>query len=129
MNKITSAGGLTVENDHILLIRVESGKLAIPKGHIDPGETVEQAAMREVEEETGVKPRIVGYLGEFIRPSTEDSGEVVTKTVEVYKMREVGLSDLPDAGQGEWVAAEAALGDMHFREEIDFIKAHLQRIK
>lgn len=35
----------------------------LPKGHLDPGEGPEEAAVREVEEETGVRARIVAAIG------------------------------------------------------------------
>jgi 8-oxo-dGTP pyrophosphatase MutT (NUDIX family) len=35
----------------------------LPKGHLEPGETPEQAAVREVEEETGLTTRIERFLG------------------------------------------------------------------
>ena len=38
--------------------------LALPKGHVDPGETTLQAAEREVREETGVSTELVRELGE-----------------------------------------------------------------
>ena len=40
------------------------GLWVLPKGHIEPGETPEAAAVREVEEEAGVRARIVGSAGE-----------------------------------------------------------------
>ncbi len=39
---------------------------SLPKGHIEKGETVEQAALREVKEETGLDARIVDALGEVV---------------------------------------------------------------
>jgi 8-oxo-dGTP pyrophosphatase MutT (NUDIX family) len=36
---------------------------SLPKGHIEPGETAEEAAVREVEEETGIIGRVVAPLG------------------------------------------------------------------
>ena len=40
------------------------GVWVLPKGHIEPGETPEAAAVREVEEEGGVRAAIVAYAGE-----------------------------------------------------------------
>jgi 8-oxo-dGTP pyrophosphatase MutT (NUDIX family) len=58
-----SAGGLVVYNSRILLIATQKGKRwQLPKGHIEAGETPEQAAIREVREETGVNGRIVAPL-------------------------------------------------------------------
>jgi len=58
-----SAGGLVIEGDRILLISTRGGKRwQLPKGHVEPGETTEQAAIRETREETGVLGRVVAPL-------------------------------------------------------------------
>jgi ADP-ribose pyrophosphatase YjhB (NUDIX family) len=67
----TSAGGLVLEfrqgKPHAALIARHDrrGRLiwSLPKGHIEPGETPEAAAIREVEEETGIHGRILAPLG------------------------------------------------------------------
>ncbi|WP_037363565.1 NUDIX hydrolase [Amycolatopsis orientalis] len=65
----TSAGGLVVdpEREHAVLIgRLDRhGRLlwSLPKGHIEDGETVEQTAVREVKEETGISARVLQPLG------------------------------------------------------------------
>jgi len=52
---VQAAGGLVKnENDEILLI-FRRGKWDLPKGKLDKGETLEECAVREVEEETGLK--------------------------------------------------------------------------
>jgi 8-oxo-dGTP pyrophosphatase MutT (NUDIX family) len=51
-----SAGGLVVRGAEILLISTREGKRwQLPKGHLESGETPEQAAVRETREETGVR--------------------------------------------------------------------------
>ena len=59
-----SAGGVVVRllagAWHALLIRDPSGNWSLPKGHIEGGETLREAAAREVEEETGIRPDAVG---------------------------------------------------------------------
>lgn len=53
---VHTAGGIIVDGEKILLIQHKAGGLAFAKGHIEPGESPEVAAVREVAEETG-------YLG------------------------------------------------------------------
>lgn len=65
----TSAGGLVVDQDRsraVLIGRLDRhGKLlwSLPKGHIEDGETIEQTAIREVKEETGISARVLEFLG------------------------------------------------------------------
>src|ERR1700749_4309276 len=63
-----SAGGVVVRGDETIVIvptrRGAQGQkvLALPKGHVDPGETPDQTALREVREETGVEAEMVEKL-------------------------------------------------------------------
>ena len=65
----TSAGGLVIDEDKanaVIIGRLDrKGRLlwSLPKGHIEAGETAEEAAVREVEEETGIIGRVVAPLG------------------------------------------------------------------
>jgi 8-oxo-dGTP pyrophosphatase MutT (NUDIX family) len=65
-----SAGGVVVRDGQIVVIvptrRASDGSrvVALPKGHIDPGEDALAAATREVREETGVVGEPVRELGE-----------------------------------------------------------------
>jgi ADP-ribose pyrophosphatase YjhB (NUDIX family) len=65
----TSAGGLVVDRATrraALIARHDRrGRLvwSLPKGHVEPGETPEDAAVREVEEETGIRGRVLAPLG------------------------------------------------------------------
>ena len=52
---IEAAGGLVKHNSGCYLFIERKGKWDLPKGHIEPGETPEQCALREVEEECGIK--------------------------------------------------------------------------
>jgi mutator protein MutT len=60
--------------------------LGLPKGHIDPGETPLQAALREVREETGVLAQLVEELGE-VRYWYRRGGRAVPKSVVFYLLR------------------------------------------
>ena len=58
MGMIHSAGAVlyTVENGQrqYVLVREKNGSYGLPKGHVEPGETLAETALREVREETGV---------------------------------------------------------------------------
>jgi 8-oxo-dGTP pyrophosphatase MutT (NUDIX family) len=62
------------------------GIWALPKGLIGPGEKPEEAALREVAEETGVEARLVTKLGD-IRYVYTWAGERVFKVVSFYLLR------------------------------------------
>lgn len=94
-----SAGGVVVRDRKVMLIRMKNlkGELVwtFPKGHLDPGETPRQAALREVREETGWECDIVRPL-ELARYSFLRSGRLVRKRVRWYRMRPVKRSGRPD---------------------------------
>jgi 8-oxo-dGTP pyrophosphatase MutT (NUDIX family) len=105
--------------------------LALPKGHVDPGETPVEAAAREVREETGIVAEPVGELGES-RYWYRRDGRTIGKSVvfflfdyvegdiadhddEVEEVRWIGLEEagtaLSHAAEREMVAlAQAQLG-------------------
>jgi 8-oxo-dGTP pyrophosphatase MutT (NUDIX family) len=87
-----SAGGFVVSKSDPSLVALmarfnRGGKLewCIPKGHLEPGETNEQAAVREVFEETGLKAEITDYLGD-VSYTFNQRGKNVSKTVHVFLM-------------------------------------------
>lgn len=54
IERYEAAGGIVIDGGRVLLLRKRQERtVVLPKGHIDPGETPEQAALRETIEETG----------------------------------------------------------------------------
>lgn len=70
MSTFTHAGGVVSrivdgQREYLLVEASDSpGLWVLPKGHIEPGETAETAAVREVEEEGAVRAAIVGRAGD-----------------------------------------------------------------
>lgn len=61
---VVAGGGLVMHENGKLLFIHRNGKWDLPKGKLDDGETIEEAAIREVKEETGAKKlQIVRYIG------------------------------------------------------------------
>lgn len=61
---VHQAGGIILLGDQVVLRRTPKSEYLFPKGHIDPGETPEQTAVREVAEETGLDARIIAPVGQ-----------------------------------------------------------------
>ena len=62
-DRIEAAGGVVVRDGQVALVhRPRYDDWTLPKGKLDPGESFEQAALREVEEETGLRARVVREL-------------------------------------------------------------------
>ena len=54
--RVDAAGGVVVQDGRVLLVhRPRYDDWTFPKGKLDPGESFEDAALREVEEETGIR--------------------------------------------------------------------------
>jgi 8-oxo-dGTP diphosphatase len=62
-SEIEAAGGVIVRDDRLAIVhRPEYDDWTLPKGKLDPGESFEEAALREVWEETGLRCRLVREL-------------------------------------------------------------------
>ena len=61
--EVEAAGGVVVRDGQVLLVhRPRYDDWTLPKGKLDAGESFEDAALREVEEETGLRCRLVREL-------------------------------------------------------------------
>ena len=91
-SKYHAAGGVVIrENGRMLLLLEVAGRkeLRLPKGHIEDGETVAQAAIREVQEETGYADvKIVDDLGSVTHTYYDHRKDAnITRTESYFLMR------------------------------------------
>lgn len=91
-----SAGGLVVsaaDPGLVALIRHRNrsggSSWCIPKGHVEPSESLEQTAMREVAEETGIAGVVIRKLDTISYRFSAD-GKRIEKTVHHYLLRQTG---------------------------------------
>lgn len=86
---VTAAGGLVLDKNNDLLWIFRRGKWDLPKGKADDGETPEQTALREVQEECGIKDlQIDRFLGKAFHIYPISCGKkAVFKTTHWYLMR------------------------------------------
>lgn len=87
-----AAGGVVVDADRVLLLgRPSRDEVRIPKGHVEAGETVEQAALREVGEESGYVDLVVEadlgeQLADFDVFPAGEPGTHVVRTERYFRM-------------------------------------------
>ncbi|MBW8361373.1 MAG: NUDIX domain-containing protein [Kaistella sp.] len=88
---IEAAGGIVSNSNGEILFIKRLGKWDLPKGKIEEGESLEQTALREVEEETGLKDLILEkFLNNTFHIYTERNGDRVLKTTYWFQMTCVG---------------------------------------
>jgi 8-oxo-dGTP pyrophosphatase MutT (NUDIX family) len=136
--KEISAGGVVVRDGELVVIvptrRAADGSrvLCLPKGHIDPGESPQQAAAREVREEGGVEGELIEELGE-VRYWYRRDGRPIRKAVVFFLFRYTGgdPADHDDeVEQAQWMSlreAEEALSYAGEREMVQRARAALAR--
>jgi len=60
------------ENERVLLQkRADVGLWGLPSGHVEPGETVAEAAIREIKEETNLRIRLLKLIGVYSEPASQ----------------------------------------------------------
>jgi 8-oxo-dGTP diphosphatase len=112
----TVAAIIEFPNNKILLVKratvVFKGYWALPGGRVDAGETVEQAVVRELKEETGLDVNIVRKIGEYHESGVQDgieydyypacflvkpvSGKIKKQEKEIKEIKLIDLKDVPE---------------------------------
>ena len=89
MTEAVSCGGVVIHDGKVLLLyKNQNGRYmgwVLPKGTVEPGETYQQTALREVKEETNADAEIVKYIGKT-QYTFRGNEDIVSKTVHWYLM-------------------------------------------
>jgi 8-oxo-dGTP diphosphatase len=108
--------GVVIKGNSILLVRRKNepfrNKYALPGGFVECGERTEEAAVREVQEETGCSTRVLQLVGVYSAPGRDPRGHVVSVA---YLME--CLSGSPHAGSD---ASESRFLDLDSLPELAF---------
>ncbi|MBU4561750.1 NUDIX domain-containing protein [bacterium] len=132
-----SAGGIVIKREKskikVLLIKDGYGKWTWPKGNIDKGESSEDAALRETNEETGLKKlRIIEEI-DRINYFYRLHGTLIYKTVYLFLMAAKGrekfkiqTSEIQDA---KWFIPEEALETVAYKGSKEILKKAIERAR
>lgn len=132
-----SAGGIVIrrnaaEQIEVLLIQHRAHRgWGFPKGWVEPGETPQQAAIREVEEESGARAEIVADLLPTRYHYVNRQKQRVTKTVTWYLMRYLGEGNQTHAFEVsavEWLPLEEVHARLTYKNDKDLFAAALGEI-
>lgn len=98
MKKVISAGGIIIRkinmNTEILVIKRHEGGLSFPKGHVETGESPEEAAIREVFEETGYRGEIIKLISIVNRTGHDSDYSECDKKIYYYQMKTLNSDNI-----------------------------------
>ena len=106
-----------------LVGRPHAGIWALPKGTPQPGETIEQVAVREAQEETGLQVRLIAYIGSISYTFVRDSVRY-HKQVRHYLLEAVGGdTSLHDAEYDvvQWFSLHEAGRHLTYQNEVHIL--------
>ena len=130
MKREFSAGGIVFNDQGQVLVTQHSQNKhwSFPKGLIDPGQTSEQAAVREVKEEGGVEAEIVDKVG-YSKYVYTLNNEKIFKVVTYFLMKYISGNikdhdwEVSDIG---WFSPEEALKELSFSQDKELLKKALE---
>jgi len=128
---VEQAGGIVFRRSRagisILLVRAKRDPSAwiFPKGHIEPGETARETAVRETREEAGVQGEAIGEIGD--PQEFEWLGRWYR--VQYFLIRMTAESDETDGREKAWFPLDDALDRVSFASARDLLRQALKKIE
>lgn len=123
-----SAGGVVLNKDgEVLVVKQRDSSWSLPKGGIMPNEEKIGAAMREIEEESGINElELIKYLGEYKRyrnglSGGDDRSELKTIYMFLFKTKQNILKPIdPHNPEARWVSKEEVVDLLTFDNDKKF---------
>ncbi len=124
--RYTAAGGVVVHDGRVLVLRRPSrDEIRLPKGHVEPGESPEQAALREVGEESGYAPLTIRADLGVQTVEFDYAGRHIVR-LERYYLMELPPSAVPSGGEAQfepvWMEWDEALAALTFEAEREWVR-------
>lgn len=129
-----SAGGIVLYRGNVLLIEARRTlRWQLPKGHLEHGETPQQAAVREIREETGAAVTVIEPAGEVEYRFRGPRGVWIFKHVDYYLCafaHQASRScDPREVERAEWHPWDRALELLAFANERELLRTTVTRLR
>jgi 8-oxo-dGTP diphosphatase len=120
--EIQAAGGLVLRDGQVCVVhRPKYDDWSLPKGKLDPGETFEEAALREVEEETGLRCRLGDELAEVRYRDNKDRPKVVRYWL-MDPLEDLGFSPDAEVDDLRWVNPSEAVELLSYDHDRELVR-------
>lgn len=131
-NEFSSGGIVYKVGDDPLFLLIENSRMnrpgetwwGFPKGHLEEGESNETAAIREVEEETGIKAEIIEKIGNSKYVLTKNE-EKIFKVVTIFLMKYLEgetKAQIEEVSDVIWLPYEEALKKLAYPGDKELLK-------
>jgi ADP-ribose pyrophosphatase YjhB (NUDIX family) len=133
-----SAGGVVIGPQGLVVVTNQDGVVwSLPKGRLEPGEDERTAALREIEEETGLKNlEFIKKLGTYNRYKIGKGGQgeeksvLKTITIFLYKTSEDKLAPTdPDNPEAKWIKPDKVVELLTHPKDREFFSSVLAEVK
>ncbi len=134
-----TAGGVvyrgTPEDREILMIQDHKGRWTIPKGHVEKGEKLEETAIREIGEETGLTEIKIMDRLDNIYFFYRRQGKLIFMTTSVFLVEALRNSDDLKRGDSEgiidvkWFGVEEALSLIEYKDTEKLFRLGLAKLE
>ena len=120
---VKAAGGLVLRDGLVALVhRPRYDDWTLPKGKLDPGESFEDAALREVEEETGLRCRLGSELASVRYRDNRGRPKLVRYWV-MQVEADPGFEPNDEVDELRWVALADAEGVLSYPRDVELVRA------
>jgi ADP-ribose pyrophosphatase YjhB (NUDIX family) len=129
--RVLSSGGVIINNNLILLLKKYNGDYVLPKGRIERGESIEETALREVKEESGITGEIKKYIGKIDYSFINRMRNIrIDKTVHFFLMSTNDTHTKPQSMEGfktaKFYEREEAISLMKYSQEREIIRKAIE---
>lgn len=129
MESEKSAGGIVMNGNKVALVYQKNGTWSLPKGHIKANETPQEAAIREIYEETGMTElKLIKHIGSYTR-GTNDPEKRKTITMFYFITGQKTLKPIDaDNPKAIWADIDDVTEKLIHKEDKEFFLKAIEEI-